>query len=239
MNTAYIILGMKRSGHHAIVYWIGSNLNDAVHYNDCNKGWRHGELFPNPNQGNKGKIIKFNKCNKSNNHIFNIEDFDMDNIKKYDMFNLKMFKRYKIVYFILVLRDPYNWIASCKKMGGNPWKNIDKRIILWKKQANLFINKNENIICINFNKWFSDEEYRKKLSLIFNLKSYNKYINITSPRGGGSSFDGMRFNKRANEMKILERYKSYLKEPEYINKFDYDLIKLGNKIFPKIKIGLK
>ena len=38
MNV-YIVLAMARSGHHAIINWIGQQHNNLLFLNDTRKGW--------------------------------------------------------------------------------------------------------------------------------------------------------------------------------------------------------
>ena len=62
--------------------------------------------------------------------------------------------------------------------------------------------------------------------------SFGEALGFGSPRGGGSSFDKMRFKRKAQEMKVLERYKYFQGNPEY-EKFtkDAELLELSEKMF--------
>ena len=223
----YIILGMKRSGHHAIVYWIAHNLaGKAKLYNNCRCSLDGKELILTEYDSN---IIG---DGKHNINIFNIEDFNTNLLKNYDFRTLKKDKDDEL-HIVLVLRNPFNWIASSVKGGGGPCKWIISRVELWKKQAKLFLNNVDYnyIYMVNYDKWFSNIEYRYKLSSKFNLDSFDNLINFTSPRGNGSSFDKLKFKNKAQDMKVLERWK-FLEGTEY-NKYlnDKDLIKYSNEIF--------
>ena len=233
MSKAYVILGMKRSGHHAIVYWIANNLSGkSVIYNDCRFGWKGRKLMPNPAAT---PIMQIGKLEEEavDNHIYNIEDFDICDLDKYDFRNFHNICDNDYIQFILVLRDPFNWIASSLKTNSDISIEIDKRISLWLKQANLFFNKDvyQYIYRLNYNNWFISDEYKKELSKIFQLDSWENNINSTSPRGGGSSFDGMHMKNKAKDMKVLDRWQYYQRTDKFATLFSSELIDTGNKIF--------
>ena len=236
MKKAYIVLGMKRSGHHAIAYWIAHNLNGkTVLWNDCCKGWSQGKLIPNHIQPGQSQTQEVGS-GKHNTDIYNIEDFNTDWLKKVNFRNFESLKRYDELHIMMVLRDPYNWIASSLRCGGGPARRIVGRIALWKRQARFCLDKEgygtDKILRVSYNDWFQSEEYRAALADCLHLNSYDKGINLTSPRGGGSSFDKMRFKRKAQEMKVLERYKYFQGNPEY-EKFtkDAELLELSEKMF--------
>ncbi|MHA2009893.1 MAG: hypothetical protein ACXADW_10865 [Candidatus Hodarchaeales archaeon] len=80
-----------------------------------------------------------------------------------------------------------------------------------------------NKTIIFFNRWFKDKKYRKQLSESFDLKFSDRYLNELGifdlskreqgkrKAWGSSSFDGRKYRKKAQEMKVLDRYK-YLEE---------------------------
>ncbi|GAI54320.1 unnamed protein product, partial [marine sediment metagenome] len=95
------------------------------------------------------------------------------------------------------------------------------------------------IVC-NFDEWFGSEDYRKKVSSQLGLEHSDKGVNNII-RTVGSSFDGMRFSKEAQKMKVLDRWEHFkddsdflgiLKNDELIEKtkllFDVDLKEILN-----------
>lgn len=248
MKRAYIILGMKRSGHHAIAYWIAKNHTEpSMLHNDCCKGWGRKELIPSENRPSNQFEILGNPDDESCiiNHIYNIEDFNPDYLRKFDFRTFNKIKDADEVYLSIVLRDPYNWAASCIKVGGGLAKRMDNRFNIWKLQAQLFLKPelHSHIIRINYNNWFSDEKYKEQLAAKFNLPTFDKGVDDPSPRGGGSSFDGMRFKRRASEMKVLERWKYFKGVNSYANLFNDPTHQLSQRIFdftvPKKKMEKK
>lgn len=236
MKKAYIILGMKRSGHHAIAYWIAHNLNTpSMFHNDCCKGWSKGELLPIHHRKSKQIEIFGNPKDKKDieNYIFNIEDFDPKYLEKFDFRTFINVREAKEIYICIVLRDPFNWAASCLKTGGGVSARLPSSLIIWKKQAQLFLHpeQHNHIIRVNYNEWFSDNTYKNILSDKLNLQSFNKGVNYTSPRGGGSSFDKMRFKNKASQMNILKRWKNYQGSKDYADMFGKETHNLSKRIF--------
>jgi len=239
IKKAYIVIGMKRSGHHAIAHWLAYNRKPAIHFNDCTKGYGEGLLIPNPNQGEKGKAVPFGK-GKPVTYVYNIEDFNIDNIAKYDMLNLKLFEEFISVDWILVARDPYNWLASSLKMGGGASKNISKRISIYKRHLSLFQDYSilPTINRLSYNEWVNSGSYRSEYADRFNLLSCDGGVDFVSKRGGGSSFDRVKYDGKALSMKLMERWKEFKDDPEYVRLIDQELCRIGSDVF-KFKIGLK
>lgn len=224
MKKAYLVLAMKRSGHHAVIYWIAHNLSNRTElYNDCCKGWKAKHLIPNPIGKNPMNVVIGGKKGQPiDNAIFNIEDFDVSHLERFDFSQFKPFSEAEEKYVMIILRDPYNWIASCIKGGGGPLKYLDDRVNLWKKQAKFCASASQykkDIYRVSYNRWFTSEEYRKSLSVALGMKSYDKGINLVPPRGNGSSFDARRYNGKAQDMKVLERWKEYKDDPRLIKYF--------------------
>lgn len=237
-DKIYIILGMKRSGHHALVYWIGENIINCSHYNDYRISKEHKKFFSKSNK--ESNRTKFG-TGGNNNVIINIEDFDP---KWFNVCNFKEIlpiPKYKKCYILLIIRDPFNWLASSMKMGGGPRRRIANRIKMYKDYFRYISEEKihpENLFIVSYNEWFSDPEYRANLALHLDLPSCDKGVNKVSPRGGGSSFDKMKLRNKAQSMKVLERWKEMKSDPEYIKMIDMDLCKISTKFF-NMKIGLK
>lgn len=218
-DRALIIAGMKRSGHHAIITWLYSNLTGtSFAYNDS--------IF------HKGEIVK-STLNKPDpevygdgsepfNYIYNFEDFDVR--KTHDWKKYPQIHRASRVDTILVLRSPFNWVASSVKCGGYPTNHIKRRVAIWKLQAAEFSKGPDSNydICLSFDEWFRNVEYRKALAARLKLPTHNKGINIVNPHGNGSSFDGMRKKKTGQDMDVLNRagamvdndlYQSFAQDP--------------------------
>ena len=137
-----MIFAMKRSGHHAIAFWIAQNFKFSSFYNDI--GFKNGKFHYRHPKSQEAKPMKFGIDKTSDKiDIYNAEDFDVRYLNEFK--NEPLFKTYDKVYFIIIGRDPYNWIASCYKVGAGIKRNLITRIKLYKKQMKrrneaIFIN---------------------------------------------------------------------------------------------------
>lgn len=242
MSKAYVIIGMKRSGHHGTVMWISANIpNGTILFNDCCNGWGSKILLPSNYQSPQAQEIAVGDVRDIRNAIFNIEDLNMDKLDKHDIMNFHNVKRYREKYLILVIRDPWNWLASRIKMGGSVLKELPNKINYYNKHCEFALKSKtykyaKNVIVINYNDWFSDVDYRSYLSEKLNLEPNNGYngMNILSTRGGGSSFDNLKYQNKAQKMNVLNRWKFY-KDSEFFHDCIKQIPIEHQNMFPKIK----
>jgi len=244
MNKEIIIkfLGLRRSGNHLIIDWIGESMKDEyLHINDLSLDLV-GRLGLRNVRGKLKEKFKNSLFDTISNFKTNIlfcsfENLEFDSIFKNSelekKFN-KLFGLSKTSYNILILRDPFNIFASLlfsKRINQN---NIEKYIKLWKNHAKNYLNcKKDNFIAINYNQFVSSKKYRDELAVKLNIES-NEGI-LKKVAYNGSSFDGHKFNGNAQNMKISERWKNYIDDEFYKNIFkDNELVELSDKIFGKI-----
>ena len=78
----------------------------------------------------------------------------------------------------------------------------------YKNRARFFLKNylKHNKICINYNQWFFDIEYRQKIAKKLQMEFSDAGIDIVLGLGGGSSFDGKQFDGQATSMNVLNRY---------------------------------
>jgi len=203
-DIIYRVVGMKRSGHHAIIMWMVKNMDGNIyHINNVN----------NPDVAdNLKKITELKKDGGKNILFYSIEDYDPDKDFKIN-FNT-------VTTDICVLRDPLNIFASRIKVSKtNEHKNKDwfseNKINLYKKHFNLL--NNDNFKVINYSKWNFDDDYRKELSSDFNLKDSENFEEISFlghnyPYTHASSFNdvkdeitNVKFNKRHETLTKKEK----------------------------------
>jgi hypothetical protein len=144
---------------------------------------------------------------------------------------------------ILILRDPFNMVASMINKSDKSRKKdqqqsliIKARLDLWKEYAREFLGLTNQLlntkIVISFNKWVVDREYRKSLAQKLGL-AFNDYS--MSSVAGQSSFDGRNFNGQAAKMKVLERWKEFETDEFYNDVFrDKEINSLAKEIFEDI-----
>jgi hypothetical protein len=201
---------MRRGGQHGVINWICSQIKPSLHINDCSL--QDGDLICMAPykyiKGEKKRIQMdptemiypddYSVC------LFNFEDQPITETLETFLEWSERVLPFEFVTKIVLVRDPLNLFASRSKderikMG------IDKAKTLYKSHLKMAMNS-PSCLGINFNKWFLDEKYRKALAARLNIPFTDEGLNdIIWP--GKSTFDGLRFDGRAQEMKILERWK--------------------------------
>ena len=194
------VFGIKRSGNHAIIFWLMHHLGkNSIHLNDvtgmspydncteininglslwqCKPDIRN--LFRSSSrQGG----IEYSKKDKSVNWSF-IRNFSPKDclILSYENKFLEynayaefvqdhdfQVGRSKQRYRVVVLRDAFNLFASLWRAPFIMTEDIATCVEIYKQYAELFFStdrqKEMNVICINYNKWFSSASYRIELA---------------------------------------------------------------------------
>ena len=234
------IYGISRSGIHAICNWVMENCNITNLFRKC------------PQSEIEEKRLSANDsiCFTSENKDLSKTEFVESTDRKY-LFN------------ILVIRDPFNHFASVIKSNRyimpktKKMRNLDiyKRaneyaetkshpiidlLKIWTDYANEAdgnTNYIQNKIVISYNDWFLNESYRKKISQRLHANSFNKGMNFVSVCGGGSSFDGKKYNGKGSEMDVLNRWKHYQNEEWFVELFNDEIVDLSERIFNFNPIG--
>jgi hypothetical protein len=143
------------------------------------------------------------------------------------------------LFNILVLRDPFNMLASRLHKPGPVPKLIDNSEILdrWEIYAEEYLgltNFFQSKLVVNYNLWFSSIDYRKQLSEQLGLSFTDAGLNVVpKSAGGGSSFDKNFYDGRGNQMKVLERWKVCQYDKRFCEAFRerHKLANLYRKIF--------
>ncbi|MDJ0746265.1 MAG: hypothetical protein QNJ32_23270 [Xenococcaceae cyanobacterium MO_167.B27] len=250
------IIGLKRSGNHAVSNWMMKQMQGEVFYiNDVGanenpyrekyEAWVRSNCAKNRErlkQESQGNFIEKDYL------IYSYEDYELNRItnknfaNKHDLYFGKTATRYDVI----LLRDPFNLIASRFKKGNfvnqhylgtkNPQLSV---VDLWLSYAKEWLGETQyleyNRVFINYNKWFSDREYRQSLSSQLNLEFSDQGINQVKSQGGGSSFDARNFHNNATQMDVLNRWKNYADNPSYREVFrNEELWNYSQEIFGHI-----
>ena len=210
------------------------------------KGTEIDDMFiklPNMSRWKKDEIesirFKQKKC-----LLYSYEDFDIKYLLENDFVKNREYTigLSNYIFNIIIIRDLFNWMASVIKAqtdSGTIPPKTDYLLRRWKIYAQYYLDKITfppgKTIYILFNNWFSYEEYRKniakKLSLTYSDQAL-KYVG--APRGRGSSFDGMKHEKYADQMDVLNRWKFFRNNPILFEHLDNDAISMSNTIFGRI-----
>jgi len=221
----YIIHGMKRSGNHAIVDWIRAHGNFAFFNNESadRSIWKGKTTLTIP--GNFDEWLQSRMFLHSNSIAslfkrFIIKDRRLIISVEYKNLSYQPYTESGEAINILIIRDPYNLISSRIRKShkvNSPKiypRNFDpsmRRIVTrWKEHAKEYLGDSNNLqnkVCVFYNNWFSDIDYRRILCQQLQLGEFTDAgFNIVSKIGGGSSFDGTDFDGGNGRMEVLKRY---------------------------------
>jgi hypothetical protein len=250
INKKEIILhGLKRSGHHAVANWIFQQSPEHKCYINDVKLDRNPFLTRNAYSdiGDR-KREKNGDFTKKELLLYTFEDKDITLVySDYFLQNREVFVGdSENFYNMLVLRDPFNHFASrlrsLKKGCKWAWKEKTEAwavfyVDLWKKQAKEFLGHTsylpENKICVDFPKWTNNIEYRENIIEKIGLKFTDEGREEVVKAGGGSAFDNRKFDGKASEMKINDRWEEFVNDPYYLSLFDDEVLELSDKIWGK------
>lgn len=251
---------LKRGGGHAVVNWIARNLDREVfHLNNAfskpwKVRWRGEKIFrriTNPDRyGGPGKRLYnvelpegtgWREVAKMPKEVLltNIENFPLEEVPGEDLLGTGAdgfigASRRRVT--VLVLRDAYNTFASVWH-GKRRMRNRLHRFYRtqWKAYAREFLGETtylpKDTVKISFNAWFSDEAYRRQTAETLGLDHADRGVDEVSSDGGGSSFSGQDYQDRARDMAVLDRWRHFIDDPEYVAAFDQETIELSRRIF--------
>ena len=92
---------------------------------------------------------------------------------------------------------------------------------------------------ILYNKWFTDQEYRKEISKKLRLEFTDNGLQYVNNFGFGSSFDKKKYQGNAQAMKVNERWRQIMKHEKgrsYMKELrdDSELMQYVEALFPEI-----
>ena len=235
-SNDFQVIGMRRSGNHAIISWILSNFTGNVcHYN--NIFIEKEGLFVEEKQ-----VLSIEgDSNGSSCKLYSFEDYPFIEVTPCLS---------QVANKVLIIRDPFNTFASRIKRARKVNDIVDvfgvlitrKVLETWKQHAREFIGQTqhlgENVIKINFNKWWADPDYRKEKSDHFGdvnsieIPRFSKFSN-------GSSFDGEYYKNNPEKMDLMNRWKEFENDEEFTTLFDSETLSLASEIFGDSSIPIR
>lgn len=245
------IVGLMRTGNHAITNWIRKQQRGSINYLNnipCDKNpyqhfyERHLTYNKYPRTIRKLKRQAQGKLVAHDCLIYSHEDYSLEQVtdpefeKNHDLYMGKSGERYDV----LIIRDPFNLIASRFKSGFIDVKTPNRTAIdLWIAYAQEYLGETNylkyNKICVNYNQWTMDVEYRKSIAQQLGLEFSDAGFNEVKAQGGGSSFEGQKFDGQASKMDVHNRWKVYQDNEVYRQMLNQDRVfEYSEKIFGRI-----
>jgi hypothetical protein len=214
-----VIAGM-RSGHHAIIHWLLCHFAGPVLFRNNPCGAEH---FVYRNATDDYVRADAERRQPKDCYVFNLEDPTIEEAAALlaERRDYLAWGTSGKVYRLLVLRDLPNFIASRLKAEGATiplfpcvdWSG------LWASHAREFAGATETLpglVKVSYNRWVTEEPYRRELAARLGLRFTDAGREHVSRIGAGSSFDGQRFDGRARDMAVLERYRQLGDDPELL-----------------------
>jgi hypothetical protein len=165
--------------------------------------------------------------------LYSLEDIDIENALA------RKYIRHTKPTVILIIRDPYNWLASTIKRQDTSLDQlyVKKNILI--KYMNQALNIRDYVgspvVTINYNKWATEKGYRndicQRLDIPFS-ETADKTLMQVPDFGGGSSFTRTAPMRDKNRSDIFNRWQEFTTNRDYLELLnDEHLIELSEQLF--------
>ena len=231
--SKYVTISLQRSGQHAVINWICEQMQDIVHFNHCRferrgyTNWispinnrviyhNNGEKRDSGIQSRSDMLDFLSTIDGYRRLLYSFEDLDIED------YSLRKYIKIEKPIVILILRDPYNWLASSIKHD----KSSEASLVVKKNSLIKYLEQVLEIrdyfqgpyVDINYNRWVVDVGYREtvcsRLGIQFSIAADKSVMDIQE-FGGGSSFDGAESSGGDLHARIFERWKLYSTDEFY------------------------
>ncbi|MEO1094252.1 MAG: hypothetical protein AAFX01_05075 [Cyanobacteria bacterium J06638_28] len=235
------VIGLRRTGNHAIIGWIRAQHHEyAFHVNHPPGGMNPYRFLANHYDNAEFHREARGEFTPKSLLILSYEDQDLADIccQKFEKFHDVYVGPSASRYDVLILRDPFNLMASQLKSGmaSMTTGTAQRKIRVWKDYAREFLNQTQLMphqkCCISFNQWHYDAAYREKIAGQLALNFSDVGREKVRGYGGGSSFSGRELDGQASQLNILDRWHIFQDDPDYWNLFrDDELLGYVSQIF--------
>jgi len=221
MNRKFFrVIGMSRSGIHAVASWIRMShveMGYAYHYDNTVP-----MTFPNeqakflPPSGDKNEAF-----------LWMVEHEDI-NFLDMPVLNSKIYTNFEFTD-VLVIRDVFNTMASRRKMNEKGWFSR-RHIQQWKQFAFEALDQTKflgpNKVVVFFNGWHKEPAKRELIAKDFGIIGVGA---DTSKSATQSSWDAP--TVPVAEMKLFDRWQNYAEDPMFWSVFDKQVYDLNTQLF--------
>lgn len=137
---------------------------------------------------------------------------------------------------VLILRDPFNLFASRQRLDVSLIP-AHIAIRMWKQHARAFLGRSpylsphRRLVAISYNRWRASPAYRREVAAALGVPFSDAGFEQVMPVAGGSSFDGAQLAGRASAMATTERWRRFAACDEFQRLFDEQVLDLSERIF--------
>ena len=252
-SKQFLTLSLKRSGQHAIINWLCYQLGDVAHLNHCSfeRSGMRNIITPINN-----RLITYRGVKKHDtgiqsdlpSSIFKSSDWPYKNtlhsFENTDLEN-KLIKKYARKYdtkVVLIMRDPYNWLASTMKRKNNTEAELKEKVGMLKKYLEQALSirnyLGRDMVAINYNRWSSQTEYREEIcenmGIVFSSIA-DESVNEIPNFGGGSSFTGIAMDCKDSAEGYENRWKEFVNDSLYRELLEDEYLVHVSNLFFEIK----
>jgi len=248
VNEAEIrVVGMSRSGNHAIINWILAQAPGRTCFLNCAEpGWspfvtarpRTPEL-PGWRARYKGFDIEAERAGRFSRKdllVHSYEDTFLGPFKKstnearHDEWVGSSRRRIDL----LILRDPRNLFAS-RLASGYGWLEDEIVARVWSQHAREFLGLRRNLrqdrLTVSYNDWVTSPGYRHRVAGALGVEFDDRAARKVPAAAGGSSFDGTAYDGRAEEMPVLHRWHRFCGDERFHRMLTPEVLELSDRIF--------
>jgi hypothetical protein len=246
-GTVVRIVGMARSGNHAIINWILEQLSGRWCFLNC------AEPSTNPFQTAR-PVADGEPVFRSSIPGFDLAAERAGRLSPKDVLLFSHEDTFLKIAFghkataiqeaaagaaqrridVVILRDPYNLFASRRRLSYQFVTDLTA-VRIWKQHARAFLGENGFVgpeaVRISYNDWVRNRGYRRRIAGELGLRFTDSGIDRVARCAGGSSFDGTRYEGRATQMRLFDRWRRYADDPAFRALFDGQMADLAERIF--------
>ena len=244
------VLGMSRSGNHCVIDWLLRQAPGRYCFLNCVEG-KSNPFASARTLGDHG-ILQTNipdfSLERERRGAFAAKDWRVHSTE--DAFLGHAFSPWyeerhdRLVgssarrVDLLILRDPLNLFASRRRAGIGLSAGATRRI--WMQHARAFADGSPHLrnrtVRVSYNSFVRSSAYRTSIARALGLGGPDRGLGTVARCAGGSSFDGLRLDGRADQMSVADRWRHCIDDPGYRALFDARMIALARRIFPDLEI---
>lgn len=246
-ETEIRVVGMSRSGNHAIVNWILAQWPGRTCFLNCAEpGWNpFASARPRTPELPGWRALyedfeieaeRAGRLSRKDLLVHSYEDTFLGPFKKAEneARHDEWVGRSRRRVDLLILRDPRNLFAS-RLASGYGWLDDQLVVRVWSQHAHEFLGLRRNLgqerLLVSYNEWVRSFAYRHRVAAALGLEFDDSAAHRVPAAAGGSSFDGTAFDGRAEQMPVLRRWHGFAGDERFNRMLTPAVRELSDRIF--------
>lgn len=224
--AAWAVLAMKRSGHHLFIDWACRGLADVAHHNFCRFRRRGLRLAIVPRHG---RLLVFRDGQKTHDRHLETADYDrlcrkharLPQIYSFEEVELEpdvaRLMRHPSVRPIVLIRDPYNCLASQIKSGRMSDERYDRKLARYKEQLRWALDRRHAAPgqpIVSYNRFVTQPDYRAAIADAYGIELDRAEFAMRSVPdfGRGSTYSGLDWSPDLAQ-NVMKRWQTVVDHP--------------------------